>query len=61
VEACAAAIERMLSRRPEELRALAVGAASRVRTLEQHFASVLDTYDELLDEKRALERGSSTR
>lgn len=61
VDACAAAIERMLSRRPEELRALAVGAASRVRTLEQHFAGVLDTYHELLDEKRTLQRGSSTR
>lgn len=58
VEACAGAIDRMLSRRPDELRAHAARAASRVRTLEQHFVGVLDTYDELLDEKRILERGA---
>ncbi|HXX66872.1 MAG TPA: glycosyltransferase [Polyangiaceae bacterium] len=55
--ACAAAIDRMLSRRPDELRTLAEQAASHVRTLEHHFAGVLDTYDELLEEKRARDWG----
>lgn len=58
--ACAAAIERLLSRKPDELRARAVRAASSVRTLEQHFTGVLDTYDELMDEKRSRERRFSS-
>jgi hypothetical protein len=34
-------------------------AADRVRTVEHHFATVLGTYDELLEEKRALQGLSS--
>jgi alpha-1,6-mannosyltransferase len=49
--ACAAAIERLLERHPGELRALALEAARRVPTLDEHFATVLATYDALLDEK----------
>jgi alpha-1,6-mannosyltransferase len=47
-EACAQAIERILTRDPVELRRSAIRAASRVPTLEQHFARVLATYDDLL-------------
>jgi alpha-1,6-mannosyltransferase len=47
-ESCAAAIERMLDRRGSDLEARAHEAASRVPTIEQHFAQVLAVYDELL-------------
>jgi alpha-1,6-mannosyltransferase len=46
--ACAAAVERLLSRDSRELRALALGAASRAPTADQHFARVLSVYGELL-------------
>jgi alpha-1,6-mannosyltransferase len=46
--ACAQAIERLLARDPVDLRQRAIRAASRVPTLEQHFAVVLATYDDLL-------------
>jgi alpha-1,6-mannosyltransferase len=48
VEACAAAIERTLRRDAGELRRRALEAATRVPTLEQHFARVLGAYDDLL-------------
>jgi alpha-1,6-mannosyltransferase len=47
-EACAAAVERLLGRNRTELRAAAREAASRVLTLEQHFARVVAVYDDLL-------------
>jgi len=49
-EACAAAIEGLLTRRdrdPSELRARALAAAARVPTLESHYATVLATYASL--------------
>jgi len=49
--ACAAAIERMLARNRTELRARAIEAAARVPTTEQHFASVLSAYGDLLRDK----------
>jgi alpha-1,6-mannosyltransferase len=49
--ACAAAIERMLARDRVELRARAIEAAARVPTTEQHFASVLNAYGDLLRDK----------
>lgn len=49
--ACAAAIERLLARDRDELRARALEAASRVPTVDRHFATVLATYDALLKEK----------
>lgn len=51
-EACAAALERLLARDPDALRASALDAADRVPTMEQHFGAVLGTYDELLSEAR---------
>jgi len=48
VEACAAAILRLLERDPTELRALALDAAKRVPTATEHFARVLSVYDDLL-------------
>jgi alpha-1,6-mannosyltransferase len=47
-EACAAAIERILARPREELRARAHDAASAVLTAAQHFQRVLSVYDDLL-------------
>jgi alpha-1,6-mannosyltransferase len=47
VNECAAAIERMLARDQGELRGRALDAASRVPSIERHFALVLDTYAEL--------------
>ncbi|HTB76278.1 MAG TPA: glycosyltransferase, partial [Polyangiaceae bacterium] len=49
--ACAAAIERVLARDRDELRARALDAAGRVPTIDRHFATVLATYDTLLEEK----------
>jgi alpha-1,6-mannosyltransferase len=49
--ACAAAIERVLARDRDELRARALDAAGRVPTIDRHFATVLATYDALLEEK----------
>ncbi len=49
--ACAAAIERLLTRDRDELRARAQEAAGRVPTIDRHFATVLATYDTLLKEK----------
>jgi alpha-1,6-mannosyltransferase len=49
--ACAAAIERLLDRDPSELRARAREAAARVPTIDGHFATVLATYDALLNER----------
>jgi alpha-1,6-mannosyltransferase len=54
-EACAAAVERLLSRERSDLRARSREAASRVPTLQQHFAQVLATYDELLAVRVAAE------
>jgi alpha-1,6-mannosyltransferase len=47
--ACAAAIERMLDRAPGS-RAQALGAVGRVVSVEQHFASVLSSYRDLMGE-----------
>jgi len=49
--ACAAAIDRLLDRNPAELRARALEAASRVPTIDRHYATVLATYDALLNER----------
>jgi alpha-1,6-mannosyltransferase len=49
--ACAAAVERLLARDRNELRARAQEAAGRVPTIDRHFATVLATYDTLLKEK----------
>jgi alpha-1,6-mannosyltransferase len=49
--ACAAAIERLLARNPSELRDRALEAASRVATIERHFATILATYDALLNQR----------
>jgi alpha-1,6-mannosyltransferase len=49
--ACAAAIERLLARDPGELRARALESASRVPTVDRHYATVLATYDALLNER----------
>jgi alpha-1,6-mannosyltransferase len=51
IAACAAAIDRLLDRNPAELRARALEAASRVPTIDRHFATVLATYDALLKER----------
>jgi alpha-1,6-mannosyltransferase len=59
--ACAAAIEAVLSRRPDELRDRALEAASHVRTVTQHFDVVLGTYADILKEKRHRVRVSSRR
>ena len=48
---CAAAIRRLLGRQRDELEARARLAASRVATAEQHFASVLSVYEDLLEER----------
>jgi alpha-1,6-mannosyltransferase len=47
-EACAAAIERVLSRSTGELRAYALEAAARVPTAAQHFERVTSVYRDLL-------------
>jgi alpha-1,6-mannosyltransferase len=47
-EACAAAIDRVLTRDPVELRARARDAAARVITVEEHFRGVLRVYERLL-------------
>jgi alpha-1,6-mannosyltransferase len=49
--ACAAAIERLLARDPAELRAAARAVATRVPTIDSHFAKVLATYQDLLHER----------
>ncbi len=49
--ACAAAIERLLARDPAELRARAHDVATRVPTIDSHFATVLATYEDLLNER----------
>ena len=60
--ACAAAIEQVLARDPGDLRACALDAVSRVPTVEQHFATVLGTYEALLGAREdALERGAPPR
>jgi alpha-1,6-mannosyltransferase len=51
VAACAAAIEGLLGRDRSELKAHALGAASRVPSLGQHFTLVLDSYADLLRER----------
>ncbi|MGD0674927.1 MAG: glycosyltransferase [Polyangiaceae bacterium] len=48
--ACAAAIESLLARRPEALRARALEVAEQVPPMENHFRQVLAAYDELLRE-----------
>ncbi len=50
--ACAAAIETVLSRPQDLLRARALEAAARVLTAEQHIDTILSTYDELIKGKR---------
>jgi alpha-1,6-mannosyltransferase len=47
-DACAAAIERLLSRDRDELRARAGEAAAKVPTSDQHYACVVSTYEALL-------------
>ncbi len=58
--ACAAAIERVLRRDRAELRASALHAASRVPTVQQHFATVLGTYDALLGRPEARSHNAQT-
>jgi alpha-1,6-mannosyltransferase len=53
-EGCAEAIERLLGRNRTELRSCALAAATRVPTVDQHFALVLSVYEELLKERGAL-------
>jgi alpha-1,6-mannosyltransferase len=50
--ACAAAIDRVLSRPQDDLRARALEATGRVLTAEQHFDTILSTYEELSKVKR---------
>lgn len=50
--ACAAAIEALLARRPEQLRACALSAVTHVLGAEQHFQRVVSAYDELLGDSR---------
>jgi alpha-1,6-mannosyltransferase len=52
--ACAAALERLLSRDPELVRSAARAASSRVRSVEQHFAQVVELYRELRAERRRI-------
>jgi alpha-1,6-mannosyltransferase len=52
VEACAAAIERLLARTGPDLQARALAAATRVPTVDQHFSRVLSVYDALLRESQ---------
>ncbi len=54
--ACAHAIERVLARGRVELRARALEAALRVPTIQQHFATVLSTYEALLRERNGRSR-----
>ncbi len=46
--AAAAAIERMLARDPDALKAAADAAAARARTLDQHFVDLFDAYGRAL-------------
>jgi alpha-1,6-mannosyltransferase len=50
-DACANAIRSMLARNQVELRAHARKAATRVGSVEDHFATMLSIYEELLDAK----------
>jgi alpha-1,6-mannosyltransferase len=50
-QACAAALERLLSRDPEQVLSAARDASSRVLSVEQHFARVVELYRELLRER----------
>lgn len=50
VAECVAAIERLLVRDRGELRVRALEAAARVPSIDEHFATVLDSYAELLRE-----------
>jgi alpha-1,6-mannosyltransferase len=52
--ACAAAIERLLSRDPGLVSSAARAASSRVLSVEQHFARVVELYRELLEERRRM-------
>jgi alpha-1,6-mannosyltransferase len=52
--ACAAALERLLSRDPELVRSAARAASSHVLSVEQHFARVVELYRELLRERRRI-------
>jgi alpha-1,6-mannosyltransferase len=56
VEGCAAAIERLLARSGRDLEEHARAAASRVPTVDAHFARVLSTYAALLRESRPQSR-----
>lgn len=49
--ACAQAIEEMLARDPIELRARARRSAENVGSVEDHFATMLSAYEELLDRR----------
>jgi alpha-1,6-mannosyltransferase len=51
-DACAAAIQSILSRAPAELRARAHEAAAKVPTTGQHYARVVETYEALLRDRR---------
>lgn len=51
-EACAAAIEAVLSAPRSDVRAAALDAASRARTIEQHCRFVVGAYDDLLRDLR---------
>ena len=53
VDACVAALRRLTQRTPIELRASAIAAASRVRSVDDHFRALFDVYDDLLDRRRA--------
>ncbi len=58
VAACAAAIERALARDPDQARARALDAATRVPTVERHFARVVAEYDDLLERRARTPRPS---
>ncbi len=52
--ACSAAMSRLLSRDPRELRANAKRAASKIGTVEDHFTQLLALYTDLLAKKTAV-------
>jgi alpha-1,6-mannosyltransferase len=56
-DACASAIESMLARDRIELRTRARKSATRVGSVEDHFAAMMRTYDELISDAAKPKRG----
>jgi alpha-1,6-mannosyltransferase len=52
VTACARAIERVLARDRDELRQSALAAATKVRSVNDHFEDLLDAYRDLIARRR---------